>query len=442
MFDFTRGINLEPKSYQLYRKLQFVLYLAVFFIASYLGYIIAFPHKYFSFSFLKPNSSQNNLSDPRLAGGIFPEKGELLAKNNLLFDTSIASDYSKASVEMKLKDDSPKSVLPIISVRRSYQAFMYPEGESAGFRDGWLLKNDENYYIISNGLLRKFSSSGVWRALGYLPESFTEISSQDLEYNARGDDLDALAFYPENALFRIEDNYYILKNQKLQKFVSDQAYLTKYEESQAIKKDADFLANYPLADDMAGFSDGTLVANADSAYIISVGKILPIDSAETFENKGYRWEDIVNVGLDEISIYEKDKLFNIKNPHPSGTIFKTTENSRYYMIKDKQKHPIGTEMIARTWSKKNPVAVSEKALEISADCRLRKSFWDSESYRCKIPLDRFSNLVGFDYEFSLVSENDIQISALSVNYEKNINKRNFKTFLIGLYNSIKINYAR
>ena len=441
MFDFTQEIPLEATDKKLYRKLQASLYLVAFLLALYLSYLIIFPHKNFVFSFLNPASGQNNIAPPLLTDASNVQNGKLSGGTGLFFDTDISGDYSKALITLNLNNTSAKPDAATVSIRRSYQAFMYKLGDPVGFRNGSLLKSDGAYYIISDSNLRKFSTPDVPFSLGYTAENFQAVSPVELTYNSRGAEITLKDGYPNGALFHIADNYYILTDQKLQKFVSDQAYLSKYTPLQALTKDSSFLNNYSVADDLAGFSDGTLIANGGSVFAISDGKILPIDNVQTFASKGYDWNDVLNVGEDEIAIYQKDKLFNIKTPHPDGTIFKTAEDEKYYIVENNQKHLLPSASIAASWLKKTPVAVSEKALTIYAECTPKKTFWNSGNYACEIPLDQFSGFVGFNYEFNLVSNSNIQLNTLSVDYKKNINKTNLKAFIVGLYNSIIGTYA-
>ena len=430
MFDLTREINLNDRDNKLYKKFQCFLYLAAFFLTLYLSYLIIFPHKYFSFSFLNPTSNQNSIASPAST-----------EKNGMIFDTNITGDYSNALVTINLNSSSEKPGASSISLRKSYQSFLYPEGAPIGWRTGSLLKNNGSYYLVSDSKMRKFSSSATLFALGYTEESFQTVSTEDLAYNQLGAEITATDSYPNSTLFRIENNYYILNDQKLQKFVSDQAYLSKYDPREALVKDPGLLGQYPTMDDLAGFADGTLVANGDSVFIISSGNLLPVDNVQTFENKGYSWNDVLNVGEDEIAIYQKAKLFNIKSPHPDGTIFKTSEDATYYMIENNEKHLLPSTEVAASWLKKEPIMASQKALDIYAHCNLKKKLFSASSYSCKIPLDIFYNLAGFTYEFSFVSDTKLQPDSLSVDYKKDVTKANLKTFILNLYNSIKLTYA-
>lgn len=439
MFDFTKEVKLDERNYTLYRKLQFLLYLGAILLAFYLAFVIIFPKLPFTFSFLNPNSSKNTVFNPRLLNNDFPEKGKF--KENILFNTNFSGSYSTAKINLNL---SKKSSLPDslnISVRKSYQAFLYTSEGLIGFKDGSFLKNNGSFYIVSEGKLRKFNNITVLSGLGYLQENFKEVSIDDLKYNSLGEEIRKNNEYPDSTFFRIDDNYYILENQILKKFISDEAFLSSYNNSQAIKKDIGFLNNYPVSEDLAGFADGTIIAYDISAYIINGNQILPISDTQTFENKGFDWEDVIKVGSDEIANYEKGKLFTMNNSHTNGFVFKTIEDSKYYIIKDGKKYSLPTENIAKSWLKKEPIMVSEKSLKIKNNCQLNQSPFNSKSYSCEIPLDIFDNLIGTSYEFELETSEEIKLDSIDVNFKKNIDFKNLKEFFSGLISRIKKNYV-
>ena len=442
MFDLTQEINLDSKNYTLYRKLQIILYLTAIFLALYLAFLILFPHKFYTFSFLNPNSNKNSMVAPKLDNGLTPKAGLLETNNKLIFNTILVGDYSKAKINLSLANSSSQPTSLFVSARKSYQSFFYKEGRPIGFKDGTLLKNKNHYYIISHGQLRKFVNLDALTRLGYSQNSFQKVEDDEMKYNPIGKIITATDSYPDDTLFKINHDYYILNNHQLRKFSSEPSFSTQYTVNQAITKKADFLKNYPLSNIIVGFADGTLVSNAISVYIVSNGKIYPINNAQTFLSKGYQWNNLVPASEDELALYKKTSLFKISDPQPDGTIFKT-DHSKYYLIKDAQKHLLPGVDIANSWLKKNsPVSVSEKSLTQTIDCNLKKEFLNHYSYSCEIPLDNFKKLFGFDYEFYLSSNQTIKINSINVNYTKDINLTNFKESIKGFLNSIIGKYVQ
>jgi hypothetical protein len=441
MFDLTKEINLDQKNLSTYKKIQIVLYVSALIVFIYLAYLVIFPHQYFSFSFSKPDSRANFKPDPYLENGTFPSKGNLDRDQSLFFNLSTSNVYSKIIFDLKLhrKSEDPESLS--LSIRKSHRSFMYPEGDPIGFRNGSLLKNENDYFIVSDEKLRKFSSPSLALEMGYPQSGFRDVSKESLAYNEKDSDISQKDDYPNSTLFLIDEEYYILKNKELRKFISEQAFLTKYNSNQTIEKDLSFLEKYYLSEEGEGFADGTLVSNGIAAFVIENEKIFPIEDVKTFEEKDYSWEEVIRIGEDEASFYEEEKLFTINHPHPDGTIFKTIENSKYYLIKNKEKRLLPNEEIILSWGKNKPILVSEKSLETEIGCVLEKNKLRINSYTCKIPLEGLSELIGPSYEFKLKTQNQSRIDLLEIDYRKNVDEKNFRIFISETLKSIKENYA-
>ena len=184
-----------------------------------------------------------------------------------------------------------------------------------------------------------------------------------------------------------------------------------------------------------------MVSYGISAFVISDGKILPINNPETFLAAGYAWEDLTPISGDEYSLYEKEKLFTISTPHPDGTVFETTEDGKFFLIKDLKKHLLPTANIARSYSKAAAIKISGSSLETFEKCELEKSPFESQKYFCNLPLLKFSGLIGKDYEFQLAPKNEIDAETLEITLSKAGNFSNFKSSIGELIGKIITSYA-
>lgn len=441
--DFTKEIILNEKYCKIYKILRAAIHLAALAAAFYFSFLVFFPSRYFTFSFLKPESSKNTIVNPRNEAGEFAERGKVSAGKNLIFDAPLARNFSKAIVSFSLSEKSAPFDFGTLQLRKSYQAFFYPEGNPVGFKDGTLLKDEENnHYLVSGGTLRKFKDASLVSALGFPKDAFVEAIKEDLKYNPSGEIISTSKNYPDFSLFRINDEYYILSGGKLAKFSSEQAFLTNYPANLAIPKEEDFLNNYPLDEEnQIGFGNGTLIVYGDSVYVIENKNIIPIDSVETFEALGYDWNDLIPAGADEFSLYKKGKLLTIEGAHPDGTVLADAENGKSYLVENKTKRLLPTPAIARSRTRKNPVLVSSESLAISASCQLQKNKLSRRTFSCEIPLGDFEKLKGKDYEFSANFGQDIKLDAIDVEFEKAPSFSNLKVALSDIVNQIKANYA-
>lgn len=436
MFDLTPQIELEKKDRAIYFWMKISLYLVAFIFSVFILASIFFPNRRYFFSFETIRSEKNTLPQPYLKDNSELSQKEI-KKEGIFFSAIPLGVYSKVKINLKSNENSSFPSTTVFT-KKSYRAFSYPEDKPIGFKNGTLIKNEENYFIISEEKARKFSSLEVLKNLGYFPEQFKDVSKEELGYNLSGEDISFQNSYPNSTLFKIENDFYILENQTLKKIFSRDAFLSQYEENQLISKPIDFLNMFPVSEQPIGFADGTLVSNGISVYIISSGKIFPINNPETFQNKGFLWEDIVPIGEDEMGFYEKTKLFTIYSPHPDGTVFQSQKNSQYYLVKENKKHLLPSEKIAQSWFKKTPVKVS---VSDTLNCHLKKNGFFRPAYSCEIILSPFENLENSEYQFQIVPENDFPASSLEVIFEKDRNISNFKMSLIDIFNKIILRYG-
>ncbi|HAI73824.1 MAG TPA: hypothetical protein DCS28_03995 [Candidatus Moranbacteria bacterium] len=440
LFDLTKEIKLNEKNYSRYKKLQVFFYIFCAGAAIYIAYLILFPTQEFNFSFSMLTSNKGNAVNPRDETGALIKDGKFSAGQKIFFDATLVGNFSKIKINFTPDKQSQKPENDRVDLRKSYRAFLYPEGTPIGFKNGTLIKNNDDFYLVSADKLRKFHNKTILASLGFSEDIFVNVVNDELNYNERGDEISDIKNYPADSLFKIDGNYYLLNTKNiLEKFVSTGAFHSQYAENLAIAKNADFLKNYTIAENPIGFADGSLISYGTSAFIASKNKIYPIGDPEIFVNQGYVWNDIIAISGDEFSLYEKEKLFTLTSIHPDGTVFFTPDSGKWYQLENKQKHLLPSEKISQSWLKKKPIAVLAKSLEIIGSCDLRKEFWGN--YSCEIPLDDIKNTAGKYYEFNFTAKNDLRADNLNLLYEKNMTMQNLKLSLRNMILKIKTRYG-
>lgn len=439
--DLTPNIILGEKQKKTYFWLRILLYLVAFLAAFYLAFTLAFPTRTFSFSFLNPNSSKNTITDLRDFRGDFINMGNFKSGEDNYFYTSFPGSFSRAEAEFSLNKISDFSNLGAISIRKGYKAFFYPEGEALGFKEGSLLKNNGQYFIISEGRIREFENLKLVESLGFDPQNFWEVSSEELSINPQGAKITLKDGYPDGMLFQIQDNFYLKRDSQLQKFSSQAAFLSQYSLSWAIAKDESFLNSNVISDSLIGFADGSLISYGDAVSIVSGQNIFPIDNFTTFEMLGYVWDDLIPAGGDEVSLYEKQKLINLTSPHPTGTVFYAADADKYYLIQDGQKRLLPSRKIADSWLQKSPILVDGQSLEIQGQCALDKKSLTFKSYLCLADISALQNLKGKDYEFKFTSQENFRTSDLVVRLKKEYSLNNLNNNLREIFSRVKKNYV-
>ncbi len=441
MFDLTKEIKIDrgwQKKYKILRAIVYLIFLSGIVVVS---FKIIFPVKSFDFFFRTAGALKNTVVSPRDQKNNFLSEGKLPKDDGLIFDTSLSGDFSKISVTFVLEKDSEIINNGSVSARKSFQSFFYPKGDPMEFKNGSLVKNSENYYIISNGELREFSSLRLIKKMGYNEDSFKEVFSDELKHNDEGDKISSSDVYPDDSLFKIGDEYYQLKNRGLGKFVSKRAFSTQYDAKQAIEKSPEFLENSETSEDFIGFADGTLLSSGLSGFVVSREKILPINNVTTFESMGFNWDDVIAASGEEIGIYEKSKLFTIDQPHPDGVILSDKEMGKLYYIQDGKKREFTGPNIINSYLKKGPVSVEEKGLKITNQCKLKRKIGFSIRYGCVMPIENMKALTGNDYQFVLNSDSDIRIKEINIMFKRNLALENLKLGLSDIKKKIIVNYG-
>lgn len=374
-------LKLDPiwqKRYKLSRIGIYVVFSLCLLLAIYL---ILFPSAKFVFSFKNPDSSKNTVIDPRNGREEAVRDGNVPTDDRLVFDAALTGDFSKAEITYVLSEKSSDIAEGKVTVRKSFRSFFYPEGEK--------IDKVEN---------------------------------------------------PE--LFKVGNDYYQLISGMLHKFVSEKAYLSKYSAEQAFVRDEIFLKIYPISQDFLGYRDGSLLSSGVSVNVVSGNKIWPINNPKTFQSMGWDWNDVIPADGEEIAIYQKEKLFTLKTPHPDGTVFTDKETGKYYLISGGAKHELVGRDVIDFYSKTNPILVEEKNLRFKEGCDLTEAFGLSKKYRCDILISGINDLSGNDFEFESSFGDDVDVQDISVTFKKELTWKNLRSSLITLINRTLTNYGQ
>ncbi len=354
-----------------YRVLRLALYLIIIVVTLTFVLRVFFPTLTQAFDFRAPQSSKNTLLSPRSPQDTPRLNGKIESGGTLVADTTVVGDFSLVNVTAVLEKKSAIPETLDFTLRRSYQSFFYPTGES--LRD----------------------------------------------------------FPPLNTVYKVRDTYYELQAGTLYPFVSEQAYLSRYPKDHAIIKQDDFIESLPLSETWLGFRVGSLLSNADGVFVVvSEEEVRPIGSAEIFLALGYNFSDVTPVSEEELGVYRRGRIFLLGTAHPDGTILFDQDEQIYYLIDQKTKRPLlpGTYrdfLIAG----KHPILVSSRAGAQSVICTLTPNILNT-TLSCSVPITSLVPGFGNDFELQVSSpQTAIDLSTLSVSFETAKNKQNMMTLL-------------
>ena len=429
-FDLTKKVVLEA-SWQKHYLIARMFLWATFLLATvFFGYRIFFPTQEYFLNFSNPEDKKNNLS---------AQDGQA---DKVIFNVYSPEKFSDARIQITTNKESAGAPGNIVMTRLAYQAFAYPLAEvPASFPEGSLEKSGVQYFIISNGKLREFQSLKVAELLGYTKEMFEEATEAELGYSQKGEIISNADFFPDGSLFFINESYYQMRNQKLSRFVSEKAYLSRYKSNQALEKKNDFLKKYLFNDEMIGFPDGSVLSFNIGVFVVVSDKVIPFNNPAIFLAFGYDWDDIIPVGEEEIGLYERDKFFSIKQPHPSGTVFFAEDSGKYYLINDGQKYEIKGAEILNKYLKKNPIIVQEQSLEFRNYCQLKPVLWPLHSCACSPSIGNLKGISGNNYQFEMQKDSEVLLTKTKIKFYRSLNWENMRDVLAEIKHKFLMNYG-
>ncbi len=429
-FDLTKNVILEMPWQKRYFFARLILLLIFITAGIYFFYRVFFPTQGYFINLADSGAKENTLS----ADETQPDK--------IILNAYSAENFSDTKIQVALNKKSSAITGDEVLVRKTYQAFTYPTAPMpAVFPDGSLVKNSKQYFIVSAGKLREFQSPALARIMGYAEEAFQEAAAEELGFSEKGSDVTDAKNFPDGTLFLVDEAYYQTKNQTLLPFVSEEAYLSRYEKKQALEKDAGFIKNYAISEENIGFADGTLLSFDTGVFVVVSGKVVPFNNPLTFLSFGYKWEDILPANEEEIGLYQRDKLFSMERPHPDGTIFFASDTGKYFLVSGGQKYEIKGANILKSYLKKSQIEVRGKSLDFQNSCALKKSWWLLNSYLCSASIKNLKEIPGNNYQLETRKSQEILQARIKVNFFRSINWENMRDILSEIKRKFLANYG-
>ena len=353
-----------------YRVAQGILYTSLLLLFSFLIFRSLFPIITHSFDFENPTSSKHDLLVPKDTHGSLIANGKLPKGESLIFHDGTSGLYQKAILGLSLeeKESLPESIA--ITLRHGYAATWLPEGAAV----------------------------------------------QD---------------FPAEKIYVSEGDYYALRNNELLRFVSREAFLSRYPESYAEAVSPDFLTTFTKNDTLIGYRPGLLVEYADGVFlIVNETDMRPIGSARIFANIGYRFEDVKKVNAEELGIYKRGKIFLSGDIHPNGTVFLDTDNQTYYIVQDGTfRKLLPGAYLNFLLTQGAPITFSQTTNDMTVSCTPTKSTF-GHKVSCEADLTPIYDLVGSDYEMRIGnSGEDTEFAYYEAQFYTAINRQNFNFIL-------------
>lgn len=192
----------------------------------------------------------------------------------------------------------------------------YPIGISINFENySYLRAPDKKIYLLDNDKLREFESGEVSRYFGVNPEEVVNITWEDFYYYELGDKITMKSTYPSGAIVENKEDkkIYYAKNGRKHEIQDPQILTSNFPNQFKLMLSRDEIEKLESVDPIK-FKDGTLIKSnsSSSVFMVSEGKIKEIKNEKSFNDLGYKWNNILTVSDDILKQYENSEAIDIK----------------------------------------------------------------------------------------------------------------------------------
>ncbi|MBP7811235.1 MAG: hypothetical protein KA054_00100 [Candidatus Moranbacteria bacterium] len=323
-----------------------LLYLVFIFLVCFFALRIIFPAIPFSFNFNAPQSTKNTFLHPRSSATDQASltNGKIMGKQTLIGNFESPQTFSRIRVSFALTNKSPDNARLKASLSRSYRSFFLPIDETP------------------------------------------------------------LASFEHPPLYRDTTNiYYAETDGSLKRFVSTEAYLSRYPEAFALPLATSPARFLPLSDEWIGFRPGSLLAFADGIFLVmNEREIRPFGNPEIFLSMGYRFDDVIQAHEEEIGIYERGRILSYGAPQSDGTLFQDKDSGAYLLVGDTKLKPITSPEYRKfILEKTTPIIASLTSRNIALSCVPMSSWFHKRTLTCDMPKNALPSEFGNAFQLSL-----------------------------------------
>lgn len=140
----------------------------------------------------------------------------------------------------------------------------YETGAPISLPNYALVQQGNNYYLLDNDTLRPFETEQTVRSLGFNPQEIIQVSFEDIAAYKKGDMIRSTTTAPLGRLVRVKENkkIYYIKNNTLSPLFDDQIAKINFPNVTIESVSVSDIQNIPTTDPIL-FKDGTLIKEKD-----------------------------------------------------------------------------------------------------------------------------------------------------------------------------------
>jgi hypothetical protein len=170
--------------------------------------------------------------------------------------------------------------------------------------------------------------------------------------------------YPEETILKVDDDYWLIQNGLKRKFSSKAVLTSRYNPDRAVLADSSDLNSYTEGAPIKFHNYSVVMSPDGKLYLLVDNKKRLFSNTESFRKIGFNIEEVVNASWQDINSYETGKEITIMSAYPSGALLQDKESGGVYWVEENTKAPLVDKIFLETEFKdKEIIAVEKSELE-------------------------------------------------------------------------------
>ncbi|HBF67464.1 MAG TPA: hypothetical protein DDW36_03510 [Candidatus Magasanikbacteria bacterium] len=171
--------------------------------------------------------------------------------------------------------------------------------------------------------------------------------------------------YPNGTVLQAvnDTTVWLIREGKKHLFETQSSFLSRYDTEEIIKVNPDELENYELGASILFPNYSLLRLPNGLIYLLLDETKRPLASQDVLRKLGYNPDEIIDVGKDDVRVYETGKFITIQDSYPTGAVLKNRDNSTLYYAFQGTRRVIANELIAKiNYPDRLPITVDSKTI--------------------------------------------------------------------------------
>ncbi len=169
--------------------------------------------------------------------------------------------------------------------------------------------------------------------------------------------------YPNGTILKVNDDYWMIQDGIKRKFNSKSVLASRYNPERAISVNQSDLSNYSEGAPIKFHNYSIIMSPEGRMYLLVDNKKRLISSNETFKKLGFNIEEVQNASWQDVNLYQDGKDITIASVYPTGALLQNKKTGGVYFVIEETKSPVLDKIFLKTKFKdKTIVPVSEEEL--------------------------------------------------------------------------------